>query len=216
MSSTRKKRCKNGERYSRETKECEPFNRTTSNCLDDYRIRCRRGKRCNNGVCENTDHALRMRRCPRGEHRDLASKLCEPKSEFTRKSPRPRRPRQMSPKRRSSRGMSPIGMSPVSRRSSQNSPSLSRQFRSFEDDESPKRASRGSVSLQPYNSLIDEDPTMPVVMASPAPSKRSSSSQKKNSSAKRKSQEAAVKKDSDSDLNVFEMFQSSDKNKNKM
>jgi hypothetical protein len=78
--SRRRKRCQNGTRFNKTSKNCGPFNKKGLPCeYTGNRKRCQRSTRCNvrTGKCDTTTHALRMKRCPTGNRRNRVTKECD-------------------------------------------------------------------------------------------------------------------------------------------
>jgi hypothetical protein len=91
MPPPRKKRCPNGTRFNKTSKnvnKCDPFNSSRKACeYTENRKRCQRSTRCNirTGKCDTTTHALRMKRCPTGHRRNRSTKQCD---KYTNNVPR--------------------------------------------------------------------------------------------------------------------------------
>ena len=80
MRPTRRKRCRNGTRFNKTSKNCDPFNKKGLPCeYTGNRKRCQRSTRCNvrTGKCDTTTHALRMKRCATGYRRNRVTKECD-------------------------------------------------------------------------------------------------------------------------------------------
>lgn len=80
MPPSRRKRCPNGTRFNKRSKNCDPFSKKGLPCeYTGNRKRCQRSTRCNvrTGKCDTTTHALRMKRCRTGYRRNRVTTECD-------------------------------------------------------------------------------------------------------------------------------------------